>query len=332
MVLIQLLLPTILPKGPAVHDATAALADTHRELAETFDGVTAYLRSPAKSIWTAPDGHTEQDDVVMVRSRHQALNGCGSRCISDNAGHRNQNRSMRRTTRPAARLLSAIETMAGRIYIGTAGWSIPRASAHLCPTEGTHLQRYARVFPCAEINSSFHRPHAASTYAKWAASTPGAFRFAVKVPRLITHELKLLRARAPFEQFLAESSGLGDQRGPLLVQLPPSFAFEPRIAARFFDVVRTHYDGPVVCEPRHPTWFAARPYAVMQRYAVARVAADPADHRWRKRSRRMGWHRLLSFARCPADVLVAVRRELPLAPRDACSADVRIGRRVVCLR
>ena len=28
--------------------------------------MTAYLRSPAKGIWTAPDGHTEQDDVVMV--------------------------------------------------------------------------------------------------------------------------------------------------------------------------------------------------------------------------------------------------------------------------
>ena len=165
--------------------------------------------------------------------------------------------------------------MAGRIYIGTAGWSIPRASAHRYHTEGTHLQRYARVFPCAEINSSFHRSHSASTYGKWAASTPCAFRFAVKVPRLITHELRLRRARAPFEQFLDESSGLGDQRGPLLVQLPPSFAFEARIAARFFDVVRTHYDGPVVCEPRHPSWFAARPHAVLQRYAVARVVADP---------------------------------------------------------
>jgi uncharacterized protein YecE (DUF72 family) len=165
--------------------------------------------------------------------------------------------------------------MAGLIYIGTAGWSIPRTSAQRCPTEGTHLQRYARVFPCTEINSSFHRPHAVSTYVKWAASTPGTFRFAVKVPRLITHELKLLRARAPFERFLAESSGLGDQRGPLLVQLPPSFAFERRLATRFFDVVRTHYDGPLVCEPRHPTWFASHPHALMRRYAVTRVVADP---------------------------------------------------------
>ena len=36
------------------------------ELAERFTGVTAYVRSPAKGLWTAPDGHTEQDDVVMI--------------------------------------------------------------------------------------------------------------------------------------------------------------------------------------------------------------------------------------------------------------------------
>ena len=47
-------------------DLAAALAATRRELTETFEGLTAYLRSPAKGTWTAPDGHREQDDVVMV--------------------------------------------------------------------------------------------------------------------------------------------------------------------------------------------------------------------------------------------------------------------------
>jgi hypothetical protein len=65
VVLIQLLLPTTFPDGTASQDA-APLAETRRELAETFDGLTAYLRSPAKGTWSAPDGHTEQDDVVMV--------------------------------------------------------------------------------------------------------------------------------------------------------------------------------------------------------------------------------------------------------------------------
>jgi uncharacterized protein YecE (DUF72 family) len=166
--------------------------------------------------------------------------------------------------------------VARRINIGTAGWSIPRPSAHRFGGDGTHLERYARVFRCAEINSSFHRPHAASTYAKWAASTAPDFRFAVKVPRLITHDQKLRRARVPFEQFLAQTDGLGRRRGPLLVQLPPSFAFDARVVARFFALVRSRYDGPVVCEPRHPTWFETRADALLCRYNVARVAADPA--------------------------------------------------------
>jgi hypothetical protein len=66
MVLIQLLLPTAFPGETAARDATAALADTREELAKTFAGLTTYVRSPAKGVWTAPDGHTEHDDVVMV--------------------------------------------------------------------------------------------------------------------------------------------------------------------------------------------------------------------------------------------------------------------------
>ena len=63
MVLIQVLLPT---NGAPPADGLAPLAQTRAELAEHFRGLTAYLRSPAKGLWTAPDGHTEQDDVVMV--------------------------------------------------------------------------------------------------------------------------------------------------------------------------------------------------------------------------------------------------------------------------
>jgi hypothetical protein len=62
MVLIQLLLPT----GASGDPAMTALAKTRRELVDRFKGVTAYVRAPAKGLWTAPDGHTEADDVVMV--------------------------------------------------------------------------------------------------------------------------------------------------------------------------------------------------------------------------------------------------------------------------
>lgn len=163
-----------------------------------------------------------------------------------------------------------------RLLVGTAGWSIPRASADRCGGDGTHLQRYARVFRCAEINSSFHRPHAASTYAKWAAATPADFRFAVKVPKEVTHVRKLARSREPLQRFLDESAGLGAKRGPLLVQLPPSLAFDRRVAGRFFELMRSLHDGPLVCEPRHASWFDAPAESLLVQFEVARVAADPA--------------------------------------------------------
>ena len=66
MVLIQLLLPTSFPEGSASRDASAEISETRRELTEKFGGLTAYVRSPAKGTWTAPDGDKAHDDVVMV--------------------------------------------------------------------------------------------------------------------------------------------------------------------------------------------------------------------------------------------------------------------------
>ena len=161
------------------------------------------------------------------------------------------------------------------VRIGTAGWSIPRAVAAQFPAEGSHLARYSRVLNAAEINSSFHRSHSEATYRKWAEATPSSFRFAVKLPRTITHEGALRRARLPLERFLGETAALGDKRGPLLVQLPPKFAFDPRVVSRFFELLRSRVDTAVVCEPRHPTWFAPGAEALLARWHVARVGADP---------------------------------------------------------
>jgi len=161
------------------------------------------------------------------------------------------------------------------IRIGTAGWSIPRAAAFRFASAGTHLQRYSRGLDCAEINSSFYRPHAASTYAKWRDSTPPDFRFSVKIPRAISHELRLREAQEPFGAFLAQTDGLGDKRGPLLLQLPPSLSFDRAVVSAFLDGVRRVHDGPIVCEPRHASWFSPHVTSLLEDYRISRVAADP---------------------------------------------------------
>ena len=161
------------------------------------------------------------------------------------------------------------------IRVGTAGWTLYRASESF-PAEGTVLERYAQRLSAVEINSSFYRAHSVQTYARWAACTPRRFRFSVKLPQSITHEARLRRSRAGFLAFLDAVRGLGRRLGPLLVQLPPSLEFEPRVARRFFDTVRELHDGPVVCEPRHVSWFTDRAEALFDIRRVGRVAADPA--------------------------------------------------------
>lgn len=162
------------------------------------------------------------------------------------------------------------------IAIGCAGWSIPRQYAEHFPDKGTHLERYAQRLSAVEINSSFYRPHRPETYARWAASVPVSFQFAVKVPKEITHTRRLRDAGDLLERFLAESAALGPKLGPLLVQLPPSLRFDAAMATVFFATLRARFAGSVVCEPRHASWFSDEAEQVLVHAQVARVAADPA--------------------------------------------------------
>ena len=127
-----------------------------------------------------------------------------------------------------------------------------------------------------EINSTFHRPHRASTYARWSASVPEDFRFGLKAPKTITHTARLVDAEPLFDAFLGESAPLGDKLDCLLFQLPPSFAFDEALARRFFGFVRERFDRSVACEPRHPSWFESDADALLSELRIARVAADPA--------------------------------------------------------
>jgi uncharacterized protein YecE (DUF72 family) len=160
-------------------------------------------------------------------------------------------------------------------YIGTAAWVLPRDEQHRFPAEGTHLERYASRFTAVEINSSFYRPHRAKTYQRWAASVPEGFRFSVKVPKVITHERRLRDAAEPLDAFLAEAGGLGGKLGCLLVQLPPSFAFDHDDVIPFFELLRERTHVPVVCEPRHKSWASDSVDDLLTELRVARVMADP---------------------------------------------------------
>ena len=144
------------------------------------------------------------------------------------------------------------------------------------PKAGSGLQRYAARLNGVEINSTFYRSHRASTYARWRDSTPEDFRFAVKLPKAITHEARLVDASPRLAAFALEVEPLAPKLGPLLVQLPPNLAFEPQVAARFWEDLRAVWPGAVVLEPRHASWFEDPADQLLPRHRIGRVAADPA--------------------------------------------------------
>jgi uncharacterized protein YecE (DUF72 family) len=162
------------------------------------------------------------------------------------------------------------------LRIGTAGWTIPTQHAAFAAGPGTDLERYARTLNCVEINSSFYRSHRIATWQRWADSTPEDFRFSVKFPKAITHEAKLIVAPGTLDAFFEETAALGDKLGPILVQLAPSLRFDDCPAAEFFEVIRDHFRGPIVLEPRHATWFTLVANDLLEHHRIARVAADPS--------------------------------------------------------
>jgi uncharacterized protein YecE (DUF72 family) len=161
------------------------------------------------------------------------------------------------------------------VHVGIAGWSIRKEHVDLFAKDGTHLQRYASRFDVVEINSSFYQSHKRQTYERWAASVPARFRFAVKAPKLLTHEQCLEETGAPLRQFVHEIGGLGQKLGCVLLQLPPGLAYDPRSVETFLTSLRARYRGPLVCEPRHATWFTGAADRRLEAHGVGRVAADP---------------------------------------------------------
>jgi uncharacterized protein YecE (DUF72 family) len=184
-----------------------------------------------------------------------------------------------------------------KFLVGTAGWAVPKQHLALFSASGdrakrSHLERYASRLCCAEITSSFHRPHRRTTWERWAAATPEDFSFAVKAPKAVTHIARLVNTGGALLEFFDAVRGLGHKLGPVLVQLPPKLAFDDGVAQEFFTTLRELHLGAVVLEPRHASWFTASADRLLRSFEIARAAADPPKGS-KLAARPGGWEGLL---------------------------------------
>jgi uncharacterized protein YecE (DUF72 family) len=160
--------------------------------------------------------------------------------------------------------------------IATAAWAIPKKVAQRFAQERSGLTRYASVFDGVEVNSTFYRRHKISTFMRWASSVPDRFRFAVKIPKEITHTRAMKDIAELFDTFIEDIAPLGEKRGPLLCQLPPSLAFDADALEPAFKMIRNTDNGPIVIESRHKSWASAEALKLLENYGIDRVLADPA--------------------------------------------------------
>jgi len=146
----------------------------------------------------------------------------------------------------------------GRYWLGCSGWSYDDWVGPFYPPgtpAGEFLERYAQVFRTVEVDSSFYRPPGAFLVRRWAERTPSGFRFALKVPRDVTHE-ESDASRAVLDGFLRSLAPLRsvEKLGPLVLQFPASFrATEAARLTALLEAIPQEFSLAV--ELRHGSWW-----------------------------------------------------------------------------
>jgi uncharacterized protein YecE (DUF72 family) len=160
-------------------------------------------------------------------------------------------------------------------WIGTSGFQYAEWKGTFYPEDlpaNKMLPFYAERFSTTEINYTFHRIPAAKTIDNWKQLTPDNFRFALKAPQKITHWSKLRDCADTLRYFYDVVSGLGENLGPVLFQLPPNFKKDTFVLGDFVNGlpggIRTAF------EFRHESWFDDEIFDTLKAREAALCIAD----------------------------------------------------------
>jgi uncharacterized protein YecE (DUF72 family) len=164
----------------------------------------------------------------------------------------------------------------GEARIGTSGWSYAHWREAFYPRglpQARWLEHYAAEFDTVELNATFYRLPAESTFSGWRRRTPDGFVFALKAPRIITHLKKLADCEEEVTRFLSRAELLGNRFGPILVQLPPKWKCDLALLRDFLSQLPGHFR--FAFEFRDNSWLCDQVYSLLSQHnaAVVRVSA-----------------------------------------------------------
>jgi uncharacterized protein YecE (DUF72 family) len=166
----------------------------------------------------------------------------------------------------------------GKTLLGTSGWSYKEwEGPFYIKGEKRKLRAYSRVFQTVEIDSTFYRYPSKGTVMGWLRYSPSNFVFTAKLPKIITHGKKLgLKSdvNADLETFLGimDPLQLNGKLGCLLIQLPPSYDYNPDNLEAFFNMLPPQFRFAV--EFRNLSWLRAETWELLGKYNVAYTNVD----------------------------------------------------------
>jgi uncharacterized protein YecE (DUF72 family) len=144
----------------------------------------------------------------------------------------------------------------GAIRIGTCGWIYKHWRGIFYPERlpvTRWLSFYSQHFDTVEINNTFYRLPEARVFADWRRRAPPEFLYALKANRFLTHMKKLKDPADALQRILDRVRVLGPHLGPVLYQLPPSWACDVERLRQFISLLPSDMDH--VFEFRHDSWY-----------------------------------------------------------------------------
>lgn len=167
-----------------------------------------------------------------------------------------------------------------KLLAGASGYSFKEWKGEFYPADmkpDGMLAFYSARLPTVEINNTFYRMPKAEMLAHWAEITPGAFRFAIKASRRITHFAHIKPEAADSVAFLYRAlNALGDKRGPVLFQLPPVLKKDVARLRAFLGLLPA--DHRAAFEFRHESWLAEDVYEVLKAAGAALCLSEREDN------------------------------------------------------
>lgn len=126
------------------------------------------------------------------------------------------------------------------VHLGTSSWLFDGWRSVFYPDKlpkTQHLPYYISQFDTVEVNTSFYAIPSPATLVAWVEAAPAGFTYALKFPRAITHDRRLVDCEAITRTFLDSLRALGSACAPAFLQFPPDFTrkLHGRTLANFLD-------------------------------------------------------------------------------------------------